>query len=225
MGNNMSKRLLIMIGVAVVLVAAVVWRWGPGAEISGGDDGDLAVLKKIEKLVENDDHEALVKAVSSKNVKSACRAISAMRRVGPKAIKGVRAAMADPRPVVREAAVIAMDKVGGEADTPNLATVILKDESPDVRAAAALSLGRMKAYTELEALLKALEDDDQNVRSRANTAIVTIFGVSASFSASGSPAKRERDIAALRKLCKEVEAKTREFYENRRRYRRSQKKD
>ncbi|MDP6634269.1 MAG: HEAT repeat domain-containing protein [Phycisphaerae bacterium] len=204
-----------MIGATVILAVAVLWQWGGGSD---GGDGEAAAYRRIKKLANNDAQDALVAEVSAKDVKAACRAVRAMARVGPKAIGGIRVAMKDTRPEVRQVAMIAVSQAGGEAETPVLSTVVMKDKSPAVRAAAALTLGRMRAYREVETLIKALEDDDANVRRRANAAVVEIIGASVSFDALAPPAKRQRDIAALRALWSTMKPRTEYFYESRKKH-------
>jgi HEAT repeat protein len=202
---------LILIGAAIVLAAVVVWQW------AGGDDGDDATFRRIEKLADKGDQAALAEEASVKDVKVACRAVRAMGRVGRKAMGGIRVAMKDKRPAVREVAVLAAGQAGDEKDLPALSAIVATDKSPAVRAAAALSLGRMRAYTEMETLLNAMADDDENVRRRANAAIEKILGGGVAFKASASPEKRRRDIASMRALCKRLERPTEQFYEARKR--------
>ena len=217
--GKIHPRLLILIGVTVVVAAAVVWRW------TGGSDADIVTFRRIEKLANNDDEAALAAEASARDVKDACRAVRAMGRVGRKAISGVKAAMKDERPAVREAAVIAVSQAGGEKETPILSTVVAKDKSPAVRAAAALSLGRMRAYTEMDTLLDALSDEDEDVRRRANDAIEKIISAGVSFKASAPPEKRTRDIAELRAMWNTMKAKTEIFYQARKQRKQAAKKD
>ena len=220
----MRPRLLILIGVTVILAVVVVWRW-VGASAGDSGDGDAVVFRRIEKLANNDDQTAMVKEARSKNVKTACRVVRAMGRVGRKAVAPIRVAMKDKRPEVREVAVIAISKAGDEEDAPALSTAVIEDESPVVRAAAALTLGRMRAYPQVPTLLKAMDDDDENVRRRANAAIVKIIGASVSFNAAAAPEKRRRDIASLRTLWNTMKDKTETFYQSRKRYKQSAGKD
>jgi len=209
-----NRRLWILIAVTAVLAAVVLWTWmRPG--LSGGAEGYLAVQRKVEAIADSGDQEALVAETRVRDDKKACMAVRAMGRIGPKAAPAVREAMMDRRPLVRQAATVAIGNAGDETDVPAVSAVLIKDESPAVRAAAALTLGRMRAYTEMDKLLDALADDDLNVRRRANAAIVKILGVSAGFNASDAPARRQKAIAALRGMWAKMRTKTETFYEAR----------
>ena len=216
--GNIRPRLLILIFATIVLAVVVISQWGGG----GGVDG--AAFRRIEKLANNGDQTALEAEASVKDVKVACRAVRAMGRVGRKALGGVRAAMKDKRPEVRQAAVIAVSQAGGKKETPSVAAIVAADESPAVRAAA-LSLGRMRAYTEMDTLLNALADDDEDVRRRANAAIEKIIGAGVSFRASASEEKRMRDIASLRAIWNKMKAKTEFFYQAQKRREQAASKD
>ena len=217
--GNIRPRLLILIGATIVLAAVVVWQW------TGGSDEAGDAFRRIEKLANNGDQAGLAAEAAVKDVQAACRAVRAMGRVGRKAMGGIRVAMKDKRPEVRQAAVIAVSHAGGEKETPTLSTVVAADDSPAVRAAAALSLGRMRAYTEIETLLNALADDDENVRRRANAAIEKIIGAGVSFKASDLPENRRQKIAELRALWNKMKAKTEFFYEAKKRREKAASKD
>ncbi|MBT3199446.1 MAG: HEAT repeat domain-containing protein, partial [Phycisphaerales bacterium] len=143
MGNNITPLQWIGLGVLGVLVLAVAWQWG----LFGGDsDPEATEFARIEAYARADDSEALVREVTdTKDVKRVCRSVRTMGRLGSIAIKGIRVAMKDERSAVREAAMIAVSKAGDEKDTPVMATAVLEDNSPEVRAAAVMSLGRMGA--------------------------------------------------------------------------------
>ena len=220
--GNIRPRLLILIVATVVLALVVVWQWSVGGAEDGGDG---EAFRRIEKFANNGDEGALAREAAVEDVKVACRAVRAMGRVGRKALGGIRVAMKDKRPAVRQAAVIAVSQAGGETDTPTVSEVVLTDESPAVRAAAVLSLGRMRAYTQMETLLGALDDKDENVRRRANAAIVKIVGASVGFKASASPEKRRQDIASLRSMWNRMKAKTEIFYKAKKRREQAAKKN
>ena len=209
--GNIRPRLLILIGATIVLAAVVVWQW------AGGGEEDGVAFRRIEKLADNGDQAGLAEEASVKDVKVACRAVRAMGRVGRKALPGIRVAIKDERPAVREVAVLAVSQAGDEKEMPTLSAIVAKDKSPAVRAAAALSLGRMRAYTEMDTLLNAMADDDENVRRRANAAIEKIIGAGVTFKASAPPEKRRQDIALLRAMWNQMKAKTEFFYQAKKR--------
>jgi HEAT repeat protein len=219
MGSNINPRVLILIGLAFVIAVLGAWRLCGSGEPAGGPEGDGAALQMMRKLADNEDHEGMVKAAGSKDLKSARRSVRAMGRVGYKAILGIKAAMKDPRPEVRQEAMIAVSQAGTEKELPDVVTVALEDKSPAVRADACLALGRMKAYTKIDTLLAAMGDEDANVRRRANKAIVKIIGAGVSFNPKASVEKRTKAIDKMRALWLSMKAKTEQFYQNRKRYR------
>jgi len=213
---------LILIGLLVIIAAVGVWRLVGGA---ASDNENAATFQRIEQYANNADHAALADAVADKDVKSSYRAVRVMGRVGPKAISGIRLAMVDKRPEIRVAAVIAVSRAGDETDRPVLAKIVVKDPSPEVKVEAAKTLGRTGAYTEIESLFQAMEDDDHRVRYAANAAIIRIIGASVSFDAKASPAKRKASIAELRTLYLSMKDKTEQFYQNRKRYKKEHPED
>ena len=217
--GNIRPRLLILIVATIALALVVAWQW------SGGGDADAAALRRIEKFANNGDQAALEAEASAKDVTEACRAVRSMGRVGPKALDGIILALKDERPMVREAAAIAVGQAGGESEAPVVSTIVMTDDSPVVRAAAALSLGRMKAYKEIESLLDALADEDEHVRRRANAAVEKIIGAGVSFDASAPEEKRRQQIAELRALWSEMKDRTEEFYQLKKRREQSASKD
>ncbi len=217
--GNMRPRLLILIAITIVLAVVVVWYW------SGGGDVDAVAFRRIEKLANNGDQAALEAEASVKDVTEACRAVRAMGRVGPRALSGIRLALKDERPAVRQVAVIAVSQAGSETETPVVSTIVIKDKSPAVRAAAALSLGRMRAYKETETLLDAMADEDEDVRRRANAAVEKIIGAGVSFKASAPEEARRRRIAELRALWNQMKARTEQFYQMRKQRKPAASKD
>ena len=217
MGNNITPLQWIGIGVLGVLAVAVAWQWGM---FGGGANADATEFARIEAYARADDPEALVREITAnKDVKRVCRSVRTMGRLGSIAIKGIRVAMIDERPAVREAAMIAVSKAGTEKDTPVIATAAIDDKSPEVRAAAVLSLGRMGAYTEIETLLRAMNDENEIVRRRAEYAITEIIGAGVDFNPAAAEPERVRAIAELRTMWLSMKSKTEEFYQNRKRYR------
>ena len=219
MGSNINPRILLLISLVVAIAVVGVWRLFDSDQQPDGSEGDGAALQRMRKLADNEDNEGMVKAAGAKDLRSARRSVRAMGRVGYKAILGIKAAMKDPRPEVRQEAMIAVSQAGTEKELPDVETVVLKDKSPAVRADACLALGRMKAYTKIDTLLAAMGDDDANVRRRANKAIVKIIGAGVSFNPKASVEKRTKAIAEMRSLWISMKAKTEQFYQNRKRYR------
>lgn len=73
-----------------------------------------------------------------------------------------------------------------------LAKVVVEDKRPEVRIAAARTLGRLAVWETLPALFQALNDPERGVRAAANTAIIRILGIDYGF----NPAAPEPDRQA-----------------------------
>ena len=166
-------------------------------------------------MIKDGDDEALIAAATAEDEQEACRAVKQMGRFGSKALPGLRAAMKDKRPAVRTAAVIAISRAAQDEDVAVMSEMIKSaDQPPEVKAGIALTFGRMRAYTETETLLDALDDDDVNVRRRANFAIEKILGISESFNASAPKEARDRSAKKLRDEWIKKKEKTIFFYES-----------
>ena len=202
----------ILIGIALVLGVVVAWRFTTGGDSVDADE----TTARIDKLERAGDVRELAREVAKADVRVARRAVLALGRVGREAVREIEQALKDTRPKVREAASVALGRAGDEDEAPALAAVATGDESSSVRASAVQALGRMRAYTEMETLLQALNDEDIAVRRRANTAIVKVVGAGVGFQASDPPAKRAQAIRELRAMWMKMKAKTEEFYKARR---------
>ena len=205
-----SMRLKVLVAVAVVLAAAVVWRM-----TTGSGDGASALdpdAARIEELRQKGDTAALAKQAESPNVRVACLAVTAMGRVGADARPHVEKALQDARPQVRQKAAAAFASVGDRRKSAPVAELARADESPEVRASAVRALGTMFAYTEMETLLDALEDDDVGVRRRANAAIRRILNITFGFKATDPPAKRREAVAEMRLMWVNEKPYTERYY-------------
>jgi HEAT repeat protein len=131
----------------------------------------------------------LLKQLSSSSLH---RRRNAARALGdtydPRALPRLLDALRDPMEVVRQAAREAIDKIRFDLETRKLASGgapaaagatgelvrQLADESPAVRAAAARSLGRLRAREALPALVRARKDSDAAVREAIEAALDAI---------------------------------------------------
>ena len=209
-----SRRLVILGGIAVVLAVIVGWRFIGG---SGGSDDPFS---RIDALEAAGDVDGLAREISNPNVKIARLAVLALGRIGgDQAVGQVVKAMKDIRPPVREAAAGALGQAGGEEQIPILAGAAAEDKAAIVRATALRALGRLRAYTQMEVMLEALDDPDEPVRRCANAAIEKVVGVKVGYRASDSPPRRQQAIARWQATWERIRAKTEAFYKNRARYR------
>lgn len=197
--------LLVLIGIALPLAAAVVWRFattgGGNAEVEAEAEAEVdPIAARIEQHRRNGDTAALARETSSADVKAVRLAMYALVDSGPAGLPHIERAIRDDRPQVREAAAAALGRAAGRDRSGLLAEVVSKDTAANVRATAASALGRMRAYNEMETLMVALEDSDVTVRRRANAAINRITGVHFKFRADDPKDKRSKAIATLREL-------------------------
>jgi len=141
----------------------------------------LAEIREQQELLQSDDLEEAVRAIDH---------LGRMR--GVDVSETLLAALDDPRPLVRERAVLAVARTTGRQHALRLADLLRHDESPYVRAAAVTVLGRTWACDQMPDILDALDDDNPDVRQRAAAAATTICGV--------QPGFEETDPAIRRKL-------------------------
>jgi HEAT repeat protein len=114
-----------------------------------------------------DDRSALVRQV----------AIEAITRVEGKAAAGpVADRLRDKDPWVRFAAVKRLGELGAQTAAEPISDLLRKDESPDVRSAAAQALAKLRPPSAVRDLYLALQDDARAVRYQAYAALVAITG-------------------------------------------------
>jgi RNA polymerase sigma factor (sigma-70 family) len=135
---------------------------------------------------------ALTEALKDMNDKTRASAAGTLARIGSPAKDAVPAlilAMRDKHPRLRENASLALAEIGPDA-VPAVAE-LMKDKDPEIRGAAAETLGRMSGLrtgggrlsnlsgktitgpalkTAIQALLKAMGDEDEHVRNAASQA-------------------------------------------------------
>jgi len=174
--GQMSLRLRVMIGIAIVLAIVVAWRYGPGQGDNYGDMGpDEARIRKLER---DGDTEGLGAEIANGDLRVARMALAALGRMATEAaVEQIVAATSDGRPHVRAAAAFTYASALSRPEAPLLTDLLLdKDEDPAVRATAASAIGRMLAYEEMESLLTAMvHDTELSVRSCAAQAVWTIL--------------------------------------------------
>jgi len=192
-------KLKLLAGVAVVLGVLVIWEFAR-EEPPQIDSLDA----RMEQLRKAGDVEALAAEAQSSDIQTAQRAVETMGYVGKKAVRQIRHALADRRPEIRQRAATAYARAAGPKEAPLLAEVAGTDESPTVRATAVTALGHIRAHTEMETLLTAMNDDDLIVRRRAAEAVADILGRRYLYNANDPPAKRRESIDVIRSLWTKV---------------------
>lgn len=200
----------------VVATAGLVWRLTTAGD-SGGNEPEDPDAARIERLKVNRDVAALAKEAAGPKVEVARRALEAMADIGPAAAPQIRRVIKDPRPKVRESAVVVLGRVSARVPPPvdieALADIAREDESSNVRAAAVIALGAMHAFEELETLLSRMQEDESiDVQRRAAAAVIRIIGVDVGFKAGDSLQKRQEAIERIRAVWRKDGARIRRFY-------------
>ncbi len=202
--TKVPLRLQTLIGIALLVAAAVVWRYavakGGGNAAVEVDPEEDPIAARIEGHRRSRDTAALAKEASGDDVEAARLALYALAGSGSAGVPHIERAMRDQRPQVREAAAAALGRAAGRERSALLAEVVRDDTVASVRATAASALGGMRAYNEMETLMEALEDEDTAVRRRANAAISRITGIQFKFRADGPQKDRDKAIATMWEL-------------------------
>ena len=175
-----------------------------------GGDGDPEV-DRINRLREQKNAAALEREIDAQDPKTSCLAIRALGQLGPPARPQIEKAMKNPRSEVRQEAAAAYPHTASGPAAPVLATAARTDPDAAVRAAAATSLGRMRALDEMETLLAAVQDADALVRQRASDAIACIMGARYDFG--GTEEQRRRTVAEVRRAWHQESEILRKYYQ------------
>jgi hypothetical protein len=189
-----KKRLLLLIGLAVVLVVVyVAVRGVPGSgESRSADGGGSADLPAPGR--ENTPELAEV-AVRRREV------VSLAVQGKPEYMPQLKKAAADPDWRVRHAAVDGVGRLGREGDPQFLIDVLRNpNEQPEVRAAAAERLGEMRHWDAGPAIIDAMEDSSDLLRARAGVALRRIIVVDMDYRANDPPSRRSEVIQNIRRL-------------------------
>ena len=125
----------------------------------------------IEKLIEREDIEGLIRALKDRYAFVRSAAAEALGRIGDRrAVEPLIEALEDSDPHVRWSAALALNEIGDERAVEPLIKA-LKDSDAGVRANAAEALGRIGDERAVEPLIKALKDSDAGVREGAALAL------------------------------------------------------
>jgi len=190
--------------IAVVLVAVLGGKEGDLVAQAESPDADerLKAVNGLADIGSDGAADALIRACADPDERVAVRAIAAVKRRGRrKDVPHLRRAVRDDRPKVRASAVTALGQFPLRNDVDaNLLISRLNDpyEYPEVRGAAARSLGRMHIWGAMAHLVDALEDSDAYVRGQAGAAVRRILGRDYGFRANASSGRRREVIARIR---------------------------
>lgn len=201
------KRLTIFGGAALVLAGIVVFMHVQSPDqrhirelASGVPDRQIEAIGALARIGSSRGAKAVAGAASDTDAAVATHAVYALGRMGrADDLPRVKVALDDPRPQVRAAAVYAISGFGDLADVDMLIALLTdRQQPPKIRAAAARSLGRLKAFRAMPSLIDTLEDPSVLVRGRAYAAFRQIIGVGFRFRAADPPERRREAIARIR---------------------------
>lgn len=213
--TRIPGRLAVLIAIAALLLAGVVWT------LAGRDDSlprDPRAAR-IEQYRRDGNVGALATELGEADVKTARRAVQALGHLGKDAVKHVERAIRDPRPRVREVAAAALGRLSDQNSAALLAETARNDKSANVRASAVSALGRMCAHEQMEALFDGMEDRSLTVRRRAYAAYYRISGVGLNFRADDPLPERRRAVEKLRDLWPRIKPRVIQYYQRKRKNR------
>ena len=207
-------RLVVLLVIAGVLTTLVVWL-APWREPLGVGpaprDPDVA---RVEQYRREGNREALAGEADDPRPEVATRAVRAMGSLGPAAVPHLERCIADARPEVREAAVVAWGQAADDRRPEIVAAAARTDPSVVVRAAAVSVLGQVQAVNEMETLIAALDDPDRMVRVRASASIEHILGRRYEVYLDDPPGsdRRREAVEYVRKVWAEAGQGARDYY-------------
>jgi len=191
-----KKRLIciVIFGAIVLAIAGAFVFW------MTRESGPSAEVRRLQKLADKKDVSGLAREVSGSNAQVARTAVEKLADVGgADARREIERAWTDARPEVREAVVTNYARVADPQNVSLLAGAMQGTQPPDVRAAAAKSIGQLRAWNGLDALLAGLNDPDPYVRRAAYGALQEVLpGVRWEYNPDQSAPERARAIAAIR---------------------------
>ncbi len=136
------------------------------------DVGDSCVPSVVAAVVDLLDHPAVRPGAGGDSRSVRASAMSALKRLGPHALPGLRVALASRESVACRAVDTLHEIPGDGADQILIAA--LSHQSPTVRWKAAGALGSRRAAAAIDALKERLDDSDANVQRNAAWALTEI---------------------------------------------------
>lgn len=193
-----ARAVAIAVGVLAVCALGAVVLWRPWvSRASHADD----LPEEIQSVL--NEAESAGKAAAGEAPAAGARAVKMIRRLGrnetPKNTKLLRRLKDSPNERIRREAILALGR-HSKTDPVLLTDVLEKDPSPRTRAAAARSLARLRNRKAIPKLVKALSDEDKQVRIWAISALNTICCVRFTYRADDPVAKRRHDISIIKRL-------------------------
>jgi hypothetical protein len=205
-----NRRLLVLLGIAaLVAVILAVRHFSRGEQttiekaLSGETDQRVEAIRKVADSHAPVDAEVLLNLTRDPDTRVAVESCLAIGRMRCRSwcvanLPRVAAAAADERAEVREAAVVSIGMLGGKSSRKLLLEKLKNDPSPEVQAASADALGRIRSLDAMPALLDLLDSPSENVRRSAALAITKIWMRDYGFKADDPPEKRRALIKGIR---------------------------
>ncbi|MGB2802988.1 MAG: hypothetical protein WBD52_11865 [Phycisphaerae bacterium] len=207
-------RLAVLLIIAGVLATLVVWRATRKEPLGGGPAPRNPDVARVEQFRREGNLEALAGEADDPRAEVATRAVRAMGSLGPAAVPHLERRIADARPEVREAAVVAWGQAAGDCPPEVVAAAARTDPSVVVRATAVSVLGQVRAVNKMETLIAALDDLDHGVRVRASASIERIVGRRYEVYLDDPPGsdRRREAVENVRKIWAEEGQFVRDYY-------------
>jgi len=191
------KRLLILAGVGVLLAVVLAFQhlWPRG-------DESRDKVPRMAPAAAPDARQAPPAAASGAAAESEAqyaKLFAISQQPSPQDVPVLKKAIQSPSWEDRHAAVVGLGRLKDKGDPAALLAVLTNaQEKAEVRAAAAEQLGAMRYAEAGSALIDAMSDESEIVRTAAGVAISAIMGMRFEFSARDPAGKREEAVARAR---------------------------
>jgi HEAT repeat protein len=191
------KRLLILAGVGVVLAVVLAFQH----LLPRGDDSRDKVPRMAPAGAPDGRQPppAAANGAAAASEAQYAKLFAISQQPGPQDVPVLKKAIQSPAWEDRHAAVVGLGQLKDKGDPATLLAVLTNaQEKPEVRAAAAEQLGAMRHIDAGPALIDAMSDESELVRTAAGVALTKLMGMVFDFSARDPAGKREEAVARAR---------------------------
>ncbi len=198
-----NRRLLFLVGLVAALAGMYLILHGlPGSGTPGSADEEQALASKRPEGSKGGGAGGGLGTGQPGNLVSVATyrdVVKLSRRRDPKYLPELKAAAGDSEWKKRHAAVSGIGQLKDKGDPAFLLSVLGNEaERPEVRAAAAESLGAMRYYEAGPALIQAMENGPMVLRSAAGVALQRIMKVHYGYRAGDSLERRREALDLIR---------------------------
>jgi len=190
------KRLLILAGVGVLLAVVLAFQhlWPRGDE-----SRDKVPRMAPAGVPDARQAPAAASGAAAASEAQYAKLFAISQQPSPQDVPVLKKAIQSPSWEDRHAAVVGLGRLKDKGDPAALLAVLTNaQEKAEVRAAAAEQLGAMRYAEAGSALIDAMSDESEIVRTAAGVAISAIMGMRFEFSARDPAGKREEAVARAR---------------------------